>query len=563
MKGVREGGKIMYRKRDGCTSIQEVIERNIKMPVSDFLKPPQKTPYLYGLNEAVGFIRKHDVFKIVSDYDADGVMSTLIMTLILQKLNKNFSLIIPRRFSDGYGISPSILDRIDDGAIITIDNGIAAAEVIAEAKKTHPVFVVDHHLKRDDGILPDCGILDPHIESESDFKDYCGAGLAYRIANELIDDEDLLDICCIFASIATVADVVPLIGDNRTIVTKGIQLINEGKGTVGLRMLLQELGIEYIQESDYGYKLGPVINASGRLKDNGPEDVCKVLYFNKANPTARELDSLREAIQKLIELNELRKKYEKEEYPLVDPTDFPKKIIVSYHPNLHEGILGNLASKLVEKYSVPAIVLTNTKNGLLKGSGRSTEDIHLKKLLDSVSKYLEKYGGHKGAAGLSLRESNLESFRKALSDKLPDKKPVTDLFYDLEITPKEIPIALEELEKYRPFGEGNPEIVFLVKEIHAEVTRNSTYRLMGAEHQHIKIKSQGTSFLMFNMEERYRKDGYPIDITAIGTISANYFMGKKEPQVEIEDYKKEEKEKTTMFSFLKGQLDFTGGLNNV
>ena len=552
----------MFRKRDNCTTIKQVVERNTNMSVSELLKSSQ-VPYLYGLKEAAAFIRQYEDFKIVSDYDVDGVMSTLIMTLLLKKLNKKFSLIIPRRFTDGYGISPNILKRIDSGAIITVDNGIAAVEVIAEAKNTHPVFVIDHHLKRDDGIIPDCGILDPHIENKSEFKDYCGAGLAYRLASELTSDEDLLDICCIFASIATVADIVPLIGDNRRIVTKGLQLINEGKGTIGLQMLLQELGIEYVQESDYGYKLGPVINASGRLKDNGPEDVCRVLYFNKDNPTAQELNSLRTNILELIERNESRKKIEKEEFLLIDPKESPDRIIVSYHPNLHEGILGILAGKLVEKYSIPAIVLTNTKSGLLKGSGRSTDEIHLKELLDSVSKYLEKYGGHKGAAGLSLKKSNLENFQKALYDKLPDKKPVTDLFYDLEITPKEIPIALEELEKYRPFGEGNPEPVFLIKEIHAEVTKNSTYRLMGAEHQHIKIKSQGTSFLMFNMEERYRKDGYPISITGIGTISANYFMGKKQPQVEIESYEKKEKEKTSMFTFLKGQLDFTGGLSNV
>ena len=283
-----------YTKRDSCMTMEEVIERNTGMSLKAFLTP-QPNPYIHNMDRAVEFFKKkvNDAaeekeilqIKIVGDYDADGMnASAILYDAIISYLKANslaeyaeVSVRLPRRYSEGYGLSKKIIDESESGLIITVDNGIAAIDAIKKAKdKGIDVIILDHHLSGEELPCADI-IVDPHCEGMSTFKHYCGAGLAYRFAEMLITNKDLLDKLLVLAGIATVADVVPLIGANRYLVRQSLKLINRGIATSGVLALVRKMRLEKITAEDYGYKIGPVCNASGRLLDDGAMDIFHLL----------------------------------------------------------------------------------------------------------------------------------------------------------------------------------------------------------------------------------------------------------------------------------------------
>lgn len=547
------------------------------MNIQDFLNP-EKDPYLTGLNETVDFIKneisKGTAISIIGDYDCDGITSSTILSLAFTEASGKEPFVrIPRRFSEGYGLSMKIIDEINEGLIVTVDNGIAAIEQVKEAKKKGlKVVVIDHHLpvKNEKGevVLPDADvILDPHAIPGSSFSNYCGAGLAYRVAKLLIPNNPLLTPLCALASIGTVADVMPLVGDNRNIVINGMAAVNSRNITTGLHLLLEELGIEWVSEGDYGFKLGPVMNAAGRLLDDGPIDVVNVLKTN-FDPTdmhnAIALDDLHEQVKTLVKNNEKRRELVRSSMLEADELmkkEVLRRPIVLYSPNFSEGIIGIIAGQLAEQYQTPAIVFTDTKTeGILKGSGRTYGNVHLKDLLDSVSQYLLGYGGHAGAAGLSVKYEDLYDFKIALNGKLKDVDFGVDtehLSYDLEIPLSDVASSLKELDKYAPFGEGNPQIRFKVTGFECSPVNGKFSKPMGPHMEHIRFYGKDVSAVGFDLAERYQSDGEPKIMDFVGMLGTNYFKGRAYNQIEVIDYKKKEKEKTKLNQSLEDLLIFT------
>lgn len=566
-----------WTKKDSASTIIEVVERNTKMNIQDFLNP-EKDPYLTGLNETVDFIKneisKGTAISIIGDYDCDGITSSTILSLAFTEASGKEPFVrIPRRFSEGYGLSMKIIDEINEGLIVTVDNGIAAIEQVKEAKKKGlKVVVIDHHLpvKNEKGevVLPDADvILNPHAIPGSSFSDYCGAGLAYRVAKLLIPNNPLLTPLCALASIGTVADVMPLVGDNRNIVINGMAAVNSRNITTGLHLLLEELGIEWVSEGDYGFKLGPVMNAAGRLLDDGPIDVVNVLKTN-FDPTdmhnAIALDDLHEQVKTLVKNNEKRRELVRSSMLEADELmkkEVLRRPIVLYSPNFSEGIIGIIAGQLAEQYQTPAIVFTDTKTeGILKGSGRTYGNVHLKDLLDSVSQYLLGYGGHAGAAGLSVKYEDLYDFKIALNGKLKDVDFGVDtehLSYDLEIPLSDVASSLKELDKYAPFGEGNPQIRFKVTGFECSPVNGKFSKPMGPHMEHIRFYGKDVSAVGFDLAERYQSDGEPKIMDFVGMLGTNYFKGRAYNQIEVIDYKKKEKEKTKLNQSLEDLLIFT------
>lgn len=566
-----------WTKKDSASTIIEVVERNTKMNIQDFLNP-EKDPYLTGLNETVDFIKneisKGTAISIIGDYDCDGITSSTILSLAFTEASGKEPFVrIPRRFSEGYGLSMKIIDEINEGLIVTVDNGIAAIEQVKEAKKKGlKVVVIDHHLpvKNEKGevVLPDADvILDPHAIPGSSFSNYCGAGLAYRVAKLLIPNNPLLTPLCALASIGTVADVMPLVGDNRNIVINGMAAVNSRNITTGLHLLLEELGIEWVSEGDYGFKLGPVMNAAGRLLDDGPIDVVNVLKTN-FDPTdmhnAIALDDLHEQVKTLVKNNEKRRELVRSSMLEADELmkkEVLRRPIVLYSPNFSEGIIGIIAGQLAEQYQTPAIVFTDTKTeGILKGSGRTYGNVHLKDLLDSVSQYLLGYGGHAGAAGLSVKYEDLYDFKIALNGKLKDVDFGVDtehLSYDLEIPLSDVASSLKELDKYAPFGEGNPQIRFKVTGFECSPVNGKFSKPMGPHMEHIRFYGKDVSAVGFDLAERYQSDGEPKIMDFVGMLGTNYFKGRAYNQIEVIDYKKKEKEKTKLNQSLEDLLIFT------
>lgn len=529
----------MFLKKDDSIELREVIERNIGIPIDEF-QHESRFPKIVNLKEGVSlvykFIKENPDKKIycVGDYDVDGVSASSIVDWGFQKLGKEITVRIPKRLSEGYGLSSKIIDEFEDNAlVITVDNGIAAISAIEKAKsRGMTVIVIDHHLpsKALDGsfeLPPADIIIDPHIYEESEYKPLCGAALAYYFVKEMFPDAKLIPLL-VLASIATVTDVMPLTGVNRTLVKDGIDALNKGICVPGLAQLIKEKNLSCINEEDYGFLIGPIFNASGRLYDNGGSKVVDVLTSKRSNP---ELPYL---VHRLISINEKRKSVVKESMIIAESLVTSERPIVIHHPSFEEGVVGIIAGQLAEKYQTPCIVFTTTPNGIYKGSGRSTENFHLKNTLDKIQDTMIGFGGHAGAAGISVNPENFENFKKAFVEAADYKETLPDdnsVFYDIDITENSIPDMIEELKLYAPFGEGNPKPVFhLTLDL-----SDGEYNVIG-DGSHFSITMNDYKIMGFHMAEKYERLGRPKEIEAVVYLSENWFNGRCTRQVELIDF---------------------------
>lgn len=405
--------------------------------------------YSFGdITELIGVKRSFEIIEkainenkkifIYGDYDVDGVTSTVILYKSLKALGANVFYYIPNRVTDGYGLNVNAIERlIGKGMelLITCDNGIAAIEEIKYAKeKGIDVVIYDHHepvIKDDKEILPEAdSVTDAKIENCGyDFTVMCAGGLCYRVMKsfyEYLGQKYTLEKeMIIFAGIATVCDVVDLVGENRAIAKRSLELINDNIENTGLRHLVDINSLESINEFHYGFVLGPCINACGRLED---ASIAVELFIEENEAKASEW------ALKLFELNAERKAI------TLDSTDriinevensnlIEDKILVVYDKELHESIAGIVAGRLKERYNKPAIVLTKSEKGV-KGSCRSIDKYNIFEALNKEKEYLGKFGGHKLAAGLSLPEENVEKFRCSINQHCSlNKEDFEQVFY--------------------------------------------------------------------------------------------------------------------------------------
>ena len=416
-------------------------------------------------------------YKIIifGDYDCDGICSTKEASDLIYDLTGHYpSIHLPRRFSEGYGIKTDQIEYIyetedkellEEGKnilIITVDNGIAAYEPIKRAKELgYQVCITDHHeLGKDKQVPPADLVLDPKVEGcgEFDCKHYCGAGVVYKLAQALITDEAKLRELRAYAGLATVADVMQLREDNHNIVRTCMEEMKRGFVPTPFRMLAEakDFKFENLTEKDFGFLFGPMFNASGRLYDDGATRVYDFLM----NPT-------KVAAMEIVETNELRKEIVKVETETVKATLKKSKYthpIVAFVPNLHEGVVGILAGNITEEYNVPSIILTTTENpDIIKGSARSIPGFsifdHLCEIDTKHPEVFAGFGGHDGAAGLSINEKYFKDFVKANNKtKACNFEKQIQLTPAVQINKDQIPDIYEVLQEYAPFGEGNPNI---------------------------------------------------------------------------------------------------------
>ena len=541
-----------WKKKDvAAPSIEAVVERNTGIPIAEFLNPPV-AKVITGLREAAEMIAEAILngipITIYGDYDCDGITASSILFWTLRWLGcTSVAVILPKRFSEGYGLSMKGVNRIKEGLLITIDNGIAAVNEIAAAKeKGLKVVVLDHHLLREDGQIPAADVVvDPSAIPGSDFSHYCGAGIAYKLACILLDDPAQLDKLSALAAIGTVADVMPLIGDNRNIVIKGLRQLNNGPNLPGVYALLKYLELYNVTEMDIGFKLGPIVNAAGRMHDAGAEEVFNLLVCEDprvCTAMAAALTSINEERKAVVEQG-----IEICEQLIEENCMYGNDIMVVYTTmaspvQLHEGVVGILAGRIAEKYKVPAIVLTEIEGGMLKGSGRTFGEIHLKKVLDSAADILARYGGHAGAAGLSVPLNRVDDLQDRLAETMAsiEKGAEADpdtVYYDIEVNAFQIPAVMEKLKQFAPFGEGNPRIAFKVNKVRLLPRLGKFYRLMGADGQHIKLFGHGCDLVGFDLAQKYREMEEPLFVDTVGYVSENYFGSNVSLQVEMLDFR--------------------------
>lgn len=427
-------------------------------------------------------IKENKKIRIIGDYDVDGVISVYILYRSLKECNANVDYDIPDRIKDGYGININIMKKAKEegvDTIITCDNGIAAIDTIEYGKMLGlTIIVTDHHdipfVEKEDGKIEyissvaDAIINPKQQDCNYEFKNLCGAGVAFKLIESLFNQMNIEKIKCYnlieFVAIATVCDVVDLIGENRIFVKNGIDMINK-TSNIGLKALMKETGIEGKKVSTYhlGFVIGPSINASGRL-DNAKRGV-RLLLSNteeEASILAKELFLLNE------ERKDMTKMGVERAIEIVKTTKIKKqKVFVIYIEDVHESLAGIIAGRIREKYNVPTIIITNSYEGA-KGSGRSIEGYNMFLELLKCKSLFYKFGGHPMAAGLSLDINNIETLREELNKNttLKDKDLIPKVTVDMPLPLDYINHELiYEIESLEPFGKGNTKPLFANKNL--------------------------------------------------------------------------------------------------
>lgn len=474
-----------------------------------FLKPELR--YLYdpflmlGMDRAVDRLRRaltdHEPVMLYGDYDVDGISSVVLLLTMLRLMGHDARFHVPDRLKDGYGMQSSVVDQAaSDGIrlIISLDTGIRALEPIARARELGiDVIVTDHHLPEEG--LPDAyAILNPNQpDCRYPNKGLCGAGVALKLIQAMMERENwpphriaaFSDSFLVMAAIATVADVVPLIGENRIIVKRGLERITRTTNA-GLRALLNAGGVEpgsAVSTSDIGFRIAPRINAAGRM-DNA-SDVVELFTTQdeeRARAIATRLDGLNVERQKAGE-DVVRDILEglSGQKPGEDQAG-----LVFYDPSWHRGVVGIVASRVVEMYHRPALVLgRDDKTGYVQGSGRSIPSFHLLDALESIGDVFVRFGGHRQAVGVTLEESRVDELRErfnAAARKLLSKDDMRpQLSIDAELTLQELnDSSAAEILQLAPFGLENPAPLFMVR----NVELRQPPEVFGREGEHLRFR---------------------------------------------------------------------------
>lgn len=431
-----------------------------------------------GIEFIAKSIKENKKIAIYGDYDADGIMSTVILYKALSRCKANVIYYIPDRESEGYGMnieSVHKLYNLNVNVILACDNGIAAIEEIEEAKKLNiDIVVIDHHDVRfnDKGeqLLPNAyAIIDPkRLDCPYPFKKMCAAGLCYKFVIELYKAMSIpTDECQKFieyAAIATICDIVDLLDENRIIVTEGLKRLNKTKD-IGLKALIEETNLadKNIGVYQIGFIIGPCINATGRLEF---ATTAVKLFISNSEQEVHDL------AVKLVNLNESRKamtlKAVEKVIETIAKSDLKNdKVLVIYDEEIHESVAGIVAGKIKERFYLPTIVLTKGEN-MAKGSARSIEQYNMFEELCKCSDLFYKFGGHPMAAGMSLEYKNIDILRQKLNDicTLTDIDIIPKLHIDFRLPLDYISFELiEEINKLAPFGRGNEAPLFAEKNI--------------------------------------------------------------------------------------------------
>ena len=426
-------------------------------------------------------IREEKPIRVIGDYDIDGVNASYILREGLSGLGADVDTDIPDRIKDGYGLNKMLIDRaLEDGidTIITCDNGIAAAEEIAYGKKRGlTVIVTDHHQVpfvdmngEREYILPQAdAVVDPkRFDCEYPFKNLCGAAVAYKLIealyNVMLRDPEDVDYLMENVAIATVGDVVDLKGENRIFVKQGIEMLKRTKNE-GLKALIECTGIkpEGLNSYHLGFVIGPCINASGRL------DTAKRALELLSARTRRDAVMLAEDLKALNDSRkEMTERGIKEAVEIIESTSLKEdKVLVVYLPDSHESIAGIIAGRIRERYGRPTIILTKAEEGV-KGSGRSIEEYDMFTELCKCQALFTKFGGHRQAAGVSLKEENIQRFRDTINSlcTLTEEDLQTKVFIDMQVPfPYLTESLIEQFEVLEPFGQGNRRPLFAEKDL--------------------------------------------------------------------------------------------------
>ncbi|MCC6464052.1 MAG: single-stranded-DNA-specific exonuclease RecJ [Planctomycetes bacterium] len=491
---------------------------------------------------------------VQGDYDVDGSAASALLVNLFRLLGVEVTVSIPSRSGEGYGLNERIVrDAVAAGArlMITCDNGTTALQPIAVARELGlDVIVTDHHTVGE--TLPDAyAVLNPHVKDETlRFRDLCGAGVAFKLAWAVLQRisraprmdqpfRDFLASAQSLVALASVADVVPLSGDNRVLTRMGLRLMPDNPNP-GIRALLESSGVEGAPGgTDIGFKLAPRINAGGRLgRETLGLELLTARSFGEAMELAREADALNRKRQALDrELTRLA-----EEMVQADAGYESERVLVLGHPEFHAGVVGIVAARLCRRFNKPT-VLVAVGAETARGSGRSVAGFHLYNALNECSGLMQRFGGHAQAAGLELDPRRLPELRREIN-RVADKH-VTQADYetptlniDAEVRLSALdPVGVRLLSELEPFGQGNPEPLFMAAGV--EVASPPKVVGRGTGHLSLMLKQEGPALkaIAFGAGSRVGEVARGTRLRVAYTPRINSWRGIPEVEVEIKDFR--------------------------
>lgn len=517
--------------------------------INVFLNPTRKdfyNPFLMpdmeiAVKRIVKAIENKEKIMIYGDYDADGITSITVLKKYLNEIGLKTGEYIPNRLNEGYGLNKDAISKIyNDGyrLMITVDCGISGLEEVEYANSLGmEIIITDHHEPAEK--LPEAiAVIDAkRKDNKYPFNQLAGVGVVFKLIQAISTELKLeekeylkyLDLVCI----GTISDIVPLVDENRVIAKLGLKLIEKTKN-IGLKTLLNIADLKKIDSNAISFGVAPRINACGRM---GFQEEALQLFLTEDSGEATKI------AKRLVQFNQERQAKEKQIFEEViekiEKDDKDKKCIVLAEENWHHGVIGIVASKITEIYYKPSILIC-LEGDKGKGSGRSVPGFDLYTALTKCSDYIEKFGGHSMAIGITIKKENFEKLKEAI-EKYAQESNISDIMpiinIDKEINLKNINIEeVKSLELLEPFGEGNKMPLFLLRNLKIDSIR----ALSGGKHLKLTLKQDnnivdGIGFNMGDLSKEYLL-GDKVDV--VGTIEINSFGNKENIQINLKDIRK-------------------------
>ncbi len=548
----------------GTTSIvAELLLRNglaDSVPAGRFLQPTLATlgdPFLLvnleaAVDRLLRAIKGKERVTVLGDYDVDGVCSTTILVSLLRRLGLSPAYVVPRRLEEGYGLTRTSIDRALEAGkpdvFIALDCGTNSHEEVAHLRSLGvDVIIVDHH-RSTEPAATGALLINPHVnpaEGDDAWRYLCTVGLVFKLAHGLLKklraENDVVALSIVLrdyldlVAMGTIADLVPLTGENRVFARHGLRVLAETKRP-GLLALMQVSGLKREQglvPTDISFRLGPRINASGRLAD-ASLSVDLLLSEDRAfcDAAARKLDELNRERQDIErEITERAERYVEEHFSAANG-------LVLFDEAWHPGVVGIVAGRISRKYNRPTIVLGN-EGELAKGSGRGLNGFNLVEILGACADHLENWGGHPMAVGVALKKDRLTQFRAVFDEVIRRRRgdgaaePGMELSGWLEATDV-TETLMTELEQMHPFGMGNPEPMFGVRGVRLrnrpDIFKEQHFRFAGED-----ARGRRISGVAWKLADRLPPIGQPLEMAI--QLNWNYYNGRRALQMELIDWR--------------------------
>lgn len=523
-------------------SKKEDIEKFLNPKRNDFHDPFLMPDMKIAVERIIKAIETKEKIMIYGDYDVDGITSITVLKQFLADRGIVADTYIPNRLDEGYGLNKKAIEEIakqNYTLMITVDCGISGIEEVEYANSLGIETIITDHHEQAETIPNALAVVDAkRKDNKYPFNQLAGVGVVFKLIQAIgfslgLEEKEYLkylDLVCV----GTISDIVPLVDENRVIAKLGLKLVEVTKN-LGLKTLLDTVGYKKIDSITISFGVAPRINACGRM---GYQEEALNLFLTKNLEEAKEISN------KLNEYNKERQDKEKrifaEAIEKIEKGEKDKSCIILGNENWHHGVIGIVASKVTDMYFKPSILICFEEQGDGKGSGRSIPGFDLHEALTKCDKYIEKFGGHSMAIGITVKKDNFEQFKEQFEEYAKNSnidKIIPIIYIDEEITLKDINLkAVQELQLLEPFGEGNKMPLFLYKNLKIDSIRALS------EGKHLKLTLKDDNMVIdaigFNMGE-YTNDyliGDKVDI--VGTLEINSFNGIDKVQINLKDIRR-------------------------